>query len=69
MDIKEIEKIAHQTGVGFYMREGRKLVKMDDGSIEFVNSQSLTPYGESLVDFANAIEQLVMTRCNDGTAE
>lgn len=55
MDIKTIEDIAEKTGMGdIYDRP--RLRDTGDGNMGWCRSGELTPYGQKLIAFANAVE-------------
>lgn len=57
MDIKDIKKIADETGMGSSMYDRPRLTDMGDGTSKFISIGQLTYYGENLVAFANAVEK------------
>lgn len=56
MDIKKIEELASQSGIG-ELYENPKMTHCIDGRIIFIRSGELTYFGESVVNFANLIEK------------
>ena len=63
MDIKIIEDIAKKTGMDMY--DGPRLTKLGNGMMGFISSGELTPHGQNLVAFANAVERTFM-KCDCG---
>lgn len=60
MDIETINKLAEQSGLQLGMYERPVLTDIGGGIIQFISSGKLTPFGEDVVMFANAIEKHVI---------
>ena len=61
MDIDTIKKIAAEAGISEYDLYGMpRLQSIGGDMMGFVKSDKLTPYGESMVKFANLVEVRTM---------
>ena len=56
MDIDIIKKLADEAGLGD-MYERPKLQPIGNNTMSFVSSGKLTPFGESMVKFADLVEE------------
>lgn len=59
MDIDVIKKLADEAGLG-NMYERPKLQMISEDAMGFVRTGKLTTYGESIVKFANLVEDRVI---------
>ncbi len=58
MDQKVIDELAKKYGLDLRMYKQPRLTDMGDGTLRYISSGELTPYGICLVKFANDIERI-----------